>query len=315
VDTITGQLATEFTPAERVEERDVVIFPEKYRAWAEAQGLPLLGTQQPAYAFEPELSLASPADGDTVSGLVPVFGRAHVPEPLVWRLEYGVGPSPIGWGVIGQPTGAEASDLLGEWNAPEMVARHGATDYSLRLAVYDAANMEYPVAVSNAVHVYIDLPTATPTLEPTGTPTSTVAPTETPSPTQTPSPVPTQTPSPTPATTPTATVTPTPVALEPLQARLVEPLPGSVVSGDVLVMGSADGQGFARYMIEYAPGNSPNAEDWQPLGPEITTPVSGGLLATWQTGGLTPGTYTLRLRVFDTLGDETKAEVVVEILG
>jgi hypothetical protein len=88
-----------------------------------------------------------------------------------------------------------------------------------------------------------------------------------------------------------------------------------VVSGDVLVMGSADGQGFAYYLLEFAPGSPPDDKDWQPLGPEVAAPMTDGLLGTWQTGGLVPGFYTLRLRVYDAFGSEVTAEVVVEVLG
>jgi hypothetical protein len=86
VDRITGQLATEFTPADRVEERDVMVFPALYRAWAEAQGLPLLGLQAPSYAFPPELALISPSDGSTVTGLVRC-SAGRVPSP---RLAAGI---------------------------------------------------------------------------------------------------------------------------------------------------------------------------------------------------------------------------------
>ena len=40
VDKVTGQLANEFTPADRVEERDVMIFPAKYRAVGRGARLP-----------------------------------------------------------------------------------------------------------------------------------------------------------------------------------------------------------------------------------------------------------------------------------
>jgi len=319
VDRVTGQLATEFTPADRLEERDVMVFPVRYRAWAEARGLPLLGLQAPSYAFPPELALISPADSSTVTGMVPVFGRARVPEPLVWRLEYGVGAGPIGWGVVSGPTNAEANDLLGEWDATAAVTLHGESDYSLRLAAYDPANLDYPVAVSNAVHLYVELPTETPTVEPTGTSSPTITPTETPLSTATPSPAPTGTPVPTPVETqtPTATPTATPtVALpEPVRAVIVEPLEGSLVSGDVLVMGSADGQGFAYYLLESAPGNPPDEGAWQPLGPEVTAPTTEGLLGTWQTAGLAPGIYTLRLNVYDVSGNQMTAQLTVEVVG
>ena len=39
-----------------------------------------------------------------------------------------------------------------------MVDRNmGSSDYSLRLAAYDPTNMDYPAAVSNVVHVYVEL--------------------------------------------------------------------------------------------------------------------------------------------------------------
>jgi membrane peptidoglycan carboxypeptidase len=315
VDRVTGQLATEFTPADRLEERDVVVFPARYRAWAEAHGLPLLGLQAPSYAFPPDLTLISPADDTTVTGVVPIFGTARVPEPLVWRLEYGVGPGPIGWGVVSGPSNAEVSDLLGEWDALAAVALHGANDYSLRLAAYDPANMDYPVATSDAVYVYVELPTETPTVEPTGTPTPTVTPTETPLSTSTPSPVPTETPTPTPVETPTPTTTPTVTQPEPVRAVIAEPIEGSQISGDVLVMGSADGQGFAYYLLEFASGSPPNESAWQPLGPAVAAPTTGGFLGTWQTAGLEPGIYTLRLSVYDVSGNEMSAEVVVEVVA
>jgi membrane peptidoglycan carboxypeptidase len=327
VDSITGQLATEFAPADRVEERDVVVFPARYRAWAEARGLPLLGLQAPSYAFPPELALISPADASAVTGLVPVFGRARVPEPLVWRLEYGVGPSPIGWGVVSGPSSAEASDLLGEWDAAAMVALHEATDYSLRLAAYDPANADYPVAVSNAVHVHVDLPTDTPTVEPTGTPSPTITPTEIPPLTPTPSPFPMETPTPTSSPFPTETATPTPIETptptatpvvplpKPLRAMIAEPAEGSQVSGDVLVMGSADGPEFAYYLLEFAPGSSPGEGVWQPLGPEVAAPIADGLLGTWPTAELAPSIYTLRLKVYDISGSEVTAQVEVEVVA
>jgi membrane peptidoglycan carboxypeptidase len=319
VDRVTGQLATEFTPPDRVEERDVLVFPARYRAWAEAQGLPLLGMQTPTYAFPPELVLAAPSDGSTVTGLVPVFGRARVPEPLVWRLEYGVGEGPIGWGVVAGPTNTETNDFLGEWDAAAMVALHGASDFSLRLAAYDPANLDYPVAVSNAIHLYVELPTETPTEEPTGTPSPTVTPTETPFPTPTsspsPSPAPSETPTGIPVETATPTATPTAALPEPVRAVIDEPVESAQLTGDVLVMGSADGESFAYYLLEFAPGGVPDLSAWQPVGPEVPVPTTSGLLGTWQTAFLLPGPYRLRLTAYDTAGNEVTAEVTVQIVS
>jgi hypothetical protein len=82
-----------------------------------------------------------------------------------------------------------------------------------------------------------------------------------------------------------------------------------------LVLGSADGQGFAYYVLEFASGGPPDEVAWQPLGPEVTVPTTDGFLGTWQTAGLEPGIYTLRLSVHDISGNEMSAEVVVEVMA
>jgi membrane peptidoglycan carboxypeptidase len=320
VDRVTGQLATEFTPADRLEERDVVIFPARYQAWAEAQGWPLLGLRSPSYAFEPDLALDGPVDGAIVTGVVRVFGRARVPEPLVWRLEYGVGPAPIGWGVVAGPSNVEVNDFLGDWDARSMAGLHGVNDFSLRLAAYDPSNMDYPVAVSNTSHVFVELPPDTPTAEPTDTSSPTVTPTETPAPTQTPfqakTPVPTAsvTPAETPLATPTPMATATVTLAEPVRAIIAEPIEGAQLTGDVLVLGSADGRNFVSYRLEYAPGDIPDVSTWQPIGPETAVPVASGLLGVWQTASTPPGPYTLRLIVKDLFGNETTAQARVQVV-
>jgi membrane peptidoglycan carboxypeptidase len=332
VDRLTGQLATEFTPAERVETRDVAIFPERYREWAAAHGYPVLNAQPP-YPFQPELALDSPADGSEVAGVAPIAGRVHIPEPLVWRLEYGVGPAPIGWGVLSGPhpidsndpaaPGREFAGELGGWDAAATAAQHGVSDFTLRLAAYDPANMDYPVAVSNAVYVIL-------AASPTGTP----APTETPSPTSTPEPTPvgeitptaipeppTATPTsettatPAPGETPSPTVEPSPTAPpEPdLRAIITQPADGAVVTGPVAVVGSADGAGFVGYVLDYAAGDQPGEADWQMMGLPSSKPLTDGVFAIWQSDLVEPGLYSLRLRVLDASGNARVAQIRVNV--
>jgi len=308
----------------------VAFFPERYREWAAAHGYPVLNAQPP-YPFAPELALASPIDGSEVAGLVPVAGRVHIPEPLVWRLEYGVGPAPLGWGVLSGPNPADPNDpaglgreldgALGEWDVTATAAQHDVTDFSLRLAAYDPANMDYPVAVSNVVYVVM-----------AAVPTDTPAPTETPSPTGTPEPTPTialtpsATPQPSTATpTPEATFTPavgetpsptvepsvTPSPEAGLRAVISQPIDGAQVTGQVGVMGSADGPGFIGYVLEYAPGDQPGETAWLAVAPRSSQPVADGALALWQTDALEPGTYSLRLRALDGGGNVRASQVRV----
>ena len=98
-----------------------MVFPTRYQKWAEAHGMPQVNLEQPQYAFQPELDLKGPGDGSHVGGIVQVNGRVHLPEPLVWRVEYGVGPDPIGWGTL---TGQQQGDVDGrlvDWDIPAYV--------------------------------------------------------------------------------------------------------------------------------------------------------------------------------------------------
>ena len=332
VDRVTGQIANEFTPEDRIEERNVMIFPAKYRAWAESHGYPVLGPQKAPLAFEPELELRSPASGLITEPIVTLEGRVRVPEPLVWRLEYGVGPNPIGWGVLGGPHGADPGDpfgrefdgSLGEWDIAATAAEHGTTDFTIRLAAYDdPAQTDYPIAASAAVYVVLEAPTPTPTEIPTETPTPESTPTVTP--TETPSPELTPTASPTggvieltPTETPTVVAPPTatPTAMPPsttVRAAITQPQPGAQVSGIVDVLGIADGPGFAGYEFDYAVGETPGEGAWMPAGMASTTPVTDGLLVSIDTRGLPPGVYTLRLTVYDTGGQFVDARVTMQL--
>jgi hypothetical protein len=291
--------------------------------------------------------LYSPTGASTTAGVVPVSGRVHIPEPLVWRLEYGVGPSPIGWGVLSGPhpsdpddgMGREVDGSLGDWDVPGTAAQHDVSDFSLRLAAYDPANMDYPVAVSEMAYVILEAATATPTPSPTFTVEATLTASATPEATASPTPAATPTPEvaatptvvatpevtasptlePTPSETPIAAVTPEPTlpatAVSPgaVLATIAQPQEGAQVTGQVEVLGTAGGSDFNGYVVEYAPGDAPQDADWQPAAPPSNQPVSEGMLALWQTDPLTPGIYSLRLRVFDTSGAVYAAQVRVNV--
>lgn len=334
IDRVTGQLATEFTPADRIETRDVMIFPEKYRAWAEAHNLPLLSQQRAPLAFAPELQLSFPADGSEVSGIVLVVGRINIPEPVVWRLEYGAAFDPGAWGVLIGPRPLDPADgsarfvdgALLEWDAAATAAQHGTTQLALRLAAYyDVNSLDYPVAVSNVVHLTLVSPTATPTLTPT----------ETPSPTPTLEWLPPATPTPsatpegdaTPSVTPEGDVTPTPGADQPtptptmevtpepsasVTAVITQPLDAASVQGMVAIWGTADGTGFSYYVVEYTAAAAPQESDWV-LVMESVVPMADGLLAIWPVDRLASGSYWLRLSVFDVTGVSSSAQVQVTV--
>ncbi len=95
-----------------------------------------------------------------------------------------------------------------------------------------------------------------------------------------------------------------------LQLSIQSPTKRQVVSGAVMVTGQAQADNFSRYRLEYGYG----AGD-VPMTMLIDSPVPPlqGTLGEWDTGGLQPGTYTLRLTLETTGGDVVRDEVQVRV--
>jgi len=335
MDSASGKLATEFTPPDLITEKYFRVYPPEYREWAETHGIeqpPL--EPSPIYTFAPEVAIVSPGEGESVQGIVPVAGRACVPDFAHYLLEYGEGHNPGGWGPVAGPFDqpVEAGGL-GNWDVRSL--RNGP--HTLRLVVFDRHGTRYEAVV----HVQVANPTPTPTetatptwtpspsatLSPTVVPTPTVTeaplPTSTPAtvetptatvvPTSTPSPLPTPTelvPTPTPIPSPTEPApTPPPVptseAAVALEARISNPTLGAIIGGDVEIVGRADGSGFTGYRLEFGHGAPPAS--WEPLGPVQMEPVPDvGVLGVWSTVGLNDGIYTLRLVVLGSDGSQVE---------
>jgi 1A family penicillin-binding protein len=221
IDVTTNARATEYCPADVVEERYYYFLPgEEGQKWAQEHGIP-----QPPAAICPvhaELALVAlvqPVPGETVSGEVYVGGRTNLPDFHYYMVEYGEGQNPIGWGPVAGPIYAPVDGgLLAIWN----VARLANRDYTVRVVVYDqagnAAEARTWVWVQNA----IPTATVTPTWTPTPTGTATPEPTLTPEPTDTPWPTDTPTPTATPTATPTdlPTIVPPTVTILPPTATI-----------------------------------------------------------------------------------------------
>lgn len=93
---------------------------------------------------------------------------------------------------------------------------------------------------------------------------------------------------------PAGAIGPASPLLQDAAAVITAPQSGQAVRGSVQITGSALHPVFQRYELYYTvePG-----ENWVFIGDASTTPVSNGVLGTWQTGGLPDGNYSLRLRV------------------
>ncbi|MCB0118958.1 MAG: transglycosylase domain-containing protein [Anaerolineales bacterium] len=66
------------------------------------------------------------------------------------------------------------------------------------------------------------------------------------------------------------------------------------VSGNVLILGTASGDDFQYYRVQVGKGLNP--QEWIQLGEDNSSPVDGGLLAEWDTTGLS-GLYAVQLIV------------------
>jgi len=218
IDLNTGKRANEYCRA-NVETRQYIVFPPDGRQWAIEHGI-----DQPPEGFCPSTAInakiTSPADGDTVRGLVPIEGHAVAANFAYYELEYGVGTGPLAFGKLTEPKSQLVEGgVLGLFDTTQLP--NGP--YTVRLMVYDQTGG----GLESRIRVLIDnLPTATPspteTSTPTVTPTGTDTPTVTPTfgkSTATPTGKPTisitgtlvlPTNTPLPSATPTGTATPTP---------------------------------------------------------------------------------------------------------
>lgn len=82
----------------------------------------------------------------------------------------------------------------------------------------------------------------------------------------------------------------------PLLARIDTPAPSANVSGLLEIRGRAASDDFVRYTVEWGRGLAPSA--WLTLRAS-TTPVTSGVLGTWDTLSVPDGDYTIRVRLLD----------------
>jgi hypothetical protein len=95
-----------------------------------------------------------------------------------------------------------------------------------------------------------------------------------------------------------------------LPAAIFSPLPGQTLSGQVTISGRAATANFIGYLLEYGEGVSP--ANWRPIA-QSASQVAAGPLGVWNTDGLDPGLYTLRLTVVDNRGQRVVASVTVNV--
>ena len=78
-------------------------------------------------------------------------------------------------------------------------------------------------------------------------------------------------------------------------AQITSPTLFAYLHGKIDLLGSAGGDGFVSYHIQFGQGLNPRT--WQQIGHEVTQAVTNARLAAWDTSGLEDGLYALRLVV------------------
>jgi len=144
-----------------------------------------------------------------------------------------------------------------------------------------------------------DTPTPTPivALPPTPTPPP-LLPTPTPTSTPVPTPVPTVEVIDTPTPTPNLTVGQAPNCPNP-GVRITQPGDGAQVDGVVQVRGAATIPNFDYYKFEF---RVPSTEEWVFIA-RFDSPVAEGVLGSWNSDTVPPGSYEFRLVVVDATGN------------
>jgi hypothetical protein len=80
------------------------------------------------------------------------------------------------------------------------------------------------------------------------------------------------------------------------------------VSGKISIEGRATGSSFDYYRLQAGSGLNPS--QWLQIGEDVTTPVEDGLLAIWDTSGLS-GLYALQLLVVNQ--DESVQSTIIQV--
>nr|NIO69354.1 hypothetical protein [Anaerolineae bacterium] len=152
IDRTTGQLATEFCPENLVEEKYFQVYPPDGREWAEQHGIPQPPTETcTLHAGPAQVAILQPLEGQQVEGIVPVVGRANLPDFSYYVIEYGATHDPEGWGSVSVNNTPAESGLLAEWDTRGL---HNM-EHTLRLLVFDHQGS----VVEARVHVVVANPT------------------------------------------------------------------------------------------------------------------------------------------------------------
>ncbi len=95
------------------------------------------------------------------------------------------------------------------------------------------------------------------------------------------------------------------------EVQIITPKMFDHVSGNFIITGSASGEDFSYYRLQVGQGLNP--EKWLQIGVDVSSPVSNGILGTWDTAGL-EGLYIAQLQVVrtDTRVDQAVLQLTID---
>lgn len=96
------------------------------------------------------------------------------------------------------------------------------------------------------------------------------------------------------------------IAQEAPLARIILPVRGQTIQGNIAITGNATAPQFARYQVLYAP--EPDINNWVLINGGVQS-IPNGALAVWNTRPVPDGKYAVKLQVFSTDGSAVESVV------
>jgi len=227
---VSGKLANSYCPLDQVEERQVEDYGEQWDPWLAANGKPVPVREEcDVHGAPSRVEIYAPPN--PLQGIVDIRGSTLVDKFKYYVVEYGIGPSPIGWGTLTHQIGNSVADgLLMRWDTRTL----DDGIYSLRVVVVDTEDRHYEARIQ--VEIRNTEPTATNTPKKTAKPTRTRRPKQSPTPSETPTELPaTATPTLEPTATYTPEATPTEPVIEPSATPSPSPEPGHTPNPEAII--------------------------------------------------------------------------------
>ncbi|MEO8085016.1 MAG: transglycosylase domain-containing protein, partial [Ardenticatenales bacterium] len=156
LDPATGLKAADNAPDCLVERKPFKVYPDEFRAWAEAHGIPQPPADtSPVDSGTADVEIGEPDDGDAVVGDLVLAGTANVPGFERFTVLLGAGRDPSTFDRIAGPFDNPVTDGV---LARVDLSALAAGDYVVRVTARDRCGNER----SDDVRIRLDNPTATP---------------------------------------------------------------------------------------------------------------------------------------------------------